>query len=227
MTARVITDPSALGWVLDPDTGRWEWSGSGGGGSGGGGAWEYLERVDVAGADTAEVDGIGYDYAAYKVIFSGVYSNTNIKSLQMQFLVDGVADTAYHSSLSFAGDNNLNPPYGGSDDVTGGKYIELAAFNNTTGFGFAIFSGEVSIYVPDISQAEIETWGRGTKINVISTMTSENKEFRHAGGFSVGSKTNFRNITGLHFTGKDGKDGPISPFAGGSIHLLGFKGGRD
>ena len=41
MTARVINDPSALGWVLDPDTGRWEWSGSGdGGGSGGGGAWE-------------------------------------------------------------------------------------------------------------------------------------------------------------------------------------------
>ena len=32
MTARVITDPSALGWVLDPDTGRWEWSGSGDGG---------------------------------------------------------------------------------------------------------------------------------------------------------------------------------------------------
>lgn len=38
MTARVINDPSTLGWVLDPDTGRWEWSGSGdGGGAGGGG----------------------------------------------------------------------------------------------------------------------------------------------------------------------------------------------
>ena len=79
MTARVITDPSALGWVLDPDTGRWEWSGSGDGGgveeapedgvqyarqdaawspieSGGGGAWDVIERVDLAGANQYDFD---------------------------------------------------------------------------------------------------------------------------------------------------------------------------
>ena len=37
MTTRVIPDPSALGWELDPNTGRWEWGGSDGGSSGGGG----------------------------------------------------------------------------------------------------------------------------------------------------------------------------------------------
>ena len=34
MSTRVIDDPTALGWVLDPATGRYEW---GGGSSGGGG----------------------------------------------------------------------------------------------------------------------------------------------------------------------------------------------
>ena len=36
MTARVINDPSALGWDYDPTTGRWTWGGSGGGSNGGG-----------------------------------------------------------------------------------------------------------------------------------------------------------------------------------------------
>lgn len=37
MSARVIKDPSALGWELDPSTGRWLWGGSDsqGGGEGG------------------------------------------------------------------------------------------------------------------------------------------------------------------------------------------------
>ena len=36
MTTRTIDDPSALGWVQDPSTGRWVWqSSSGGGGEGG------------------------------------------------------------------------------------------------------------------------------------------------------------------------------------------------
>ena len=40
MTARVINDPSALGWEFDPDTGRWTWGGgSGSGGDGGGGSF--------------------------------------------------------------------------------------------------------------------------------------------------------------------------------------------
>jgi hypothetical protein len=32
MSTRVIDDPTALGWVLDPATGRYEWGGSSGGG---------------------------------------------------------------------------------------------------------------------------------------------------------------------------------------------------
>lgn len=30
MSRRVISDPAALGWVLDPDSGRYEWPGGGG-----------------------------------------------------------------------------------------------------------------------------------------------------------------------------------------------------
>lgn len=40
MTARVINDPSSLGWVYDPDTGRWSW---GGGSSSGGGNGTFPE----------------------------------------------------------------------------------------------------------------------------------------------------------------------------------------
>jgi hypothetical protein len=29
MTAKAINDPSSLGWVLDPDTGRWTWPSEG------------------------------------------------------------------------------------------------------------------------------------------------------------------------------------------------------
>jgi hypothetical protein len=31
MTARIIDDPSTVGWELDPDTGRWMWTGAGSG----------------------------------------------------------------------------------------------------------------------------------------------------------------------------------------------------
>ena len=73
MTARVITDPSALGWVLDPDTGRWEWSGSGdGGGSGGGGAWEVLERVEIGGAEMYEFDEFPDTHERFRVVWEFV-----------------------------------------------------------------------------------------------------------------------------------------------------------
>ena len=35
MTSRVISDPSALGWEYDPDTGRWTWGGNASSGGGG------------------------------------------------------------------------------------------------------------------------------------------------------------------------------------------------
>ena len=79
MTARVITDPSALGWVLDPDTGRWEWSGSGdGGGSGGGGAWELLETVEVPVKTSTpwvtqvDITGFTEDHRQYEVLMHDV-----------------------------------------------------------------------------------------------------------------------------------------------------------
>lgn len=39
MTARVIDDPSALGWEYDDETGRWTWGGGSGNGGGGGGSF--------------------------------------------------------------------------------------------------------------------------------------------------------------------------------------------
>jgi hypothetical protein len=39
MTARVINDPSALGWEYDPATGRWTWGGHSSSGGGGGGSF--------------------------------------------------------------------------------------------------------------------------------------------------------------------------------------------
>ena len=69
MTARVITDPSALGWVLDPDTGRWEWSGSGDGGGSGGGAWDVIERVDLAGADQYDFDEFPDTHTDFRMIY--------------------------------------------------------------------------------------------------------------------------------------------------------------
>ncbi len=77
MTARVITDPSALGWVLDPSTGRWEWSGSGdGGGSGGGGGseWELVEAVDMSGASAYEYYGFELGVKQYRLSIPFAYS---------------------------------------------------------------------------------------------------------------------------------------------------------
>jgi hypothetical protein len=79
MTARVITDPSALGWVLDPDTGRWEWSGSGdGGGSGGGGGseWELLDSIDVAGASALDYPNFTDEFMTYRLDLSNLYAVT-------------------------------------------------------------------------------------------------------------------------------------------------------
>ena len=62
MTARVINDPGALGWVFDPATGRWEWGGSDDGGGSGGGAWEHIETISADGVAAIEVDiPPGYD----------------------------------------------------------------------------------------------------------------------------------------------------------------------
>ncbi|MEL0325832.1 MAG: hypothetical protein VXA09_02345 [Burkholderiaceae bacterium] len=89
MTARVITDPSALGWVLDPDTGRWEWSGSGdGGGSGGGGSeWELLETVEVEDSTGApwvtqiDITGFNDEYREYDLRISDVVAVANSGNL--------------------------------------------------------------------------------------------------------------------------------------------------
>ena len=58
MTTRVIPDPSALGWELDPNTGRWEWAGDGGGssGGGGGGAWEFIDKLSGSDISAFEFD---------------------------------------------------------------------------------------------------------------------------------------------------------------------------
>jgi hypothetical protein len=45
VTARVINDPSALGWEYDPDTGRWTWGGGSSSGGGGGNGDVDLSNV--------------------------------------------------------------------------------------------------------------------------------------------------------------------------------------
>jgi len=52
MSTRVIKDPAALGWELDPSTGRWLWGGSGSQGGGEG---------DQDCADISVIDGGGAD----------------------------------------------------------------------------------------------------------------------------------------------------------------------
>lgn len=80
MTARVITDPSALGWVLDPDTGRWEWSGSSdGGGESSSDPWELLHEVDMTNVSMLD----------YPDIFSDEYVSLKVEMRSMYLLTSG------------------------------------------------------------------------------------------------------------------------------------------
>ena len=101
MTARVITDPSALGWVLDPDTGRWEWSGSGdGGGSGGGGGseWELLDSIDVAGASALDYPNFTDEFMTYRLDLSNLYVETGSNfRLALQLYENGSLKGSYRT----------------------------------------------------------------------------------------------------------------------------------
>jgi hypothetical protein len=227
MTARVITDPSALGWVLDPDTGRWEWSGSGdgGGSGGGGGAWELLETVDISGADMVELSEISQDYSAYRVIWSGAYSSSPVNSLQMQYVKTNGTTDPYHSSRAYASSGNTNqPPHGGAEDATGGNYCEIGAYSSGAGFASAMFQGEIDLYMPDLSDAGLAAWNRPVNFSHKSYFTIETAEFRHIGRYNMGTGSNpNRVISGLRFTGKDSPSGATATFAGGTVQLLGLK----
>ena len=43
MSNRIVNDPAAAGWTLDPATGYWMWSAGSGGGGGGGGSYDDTE----------------------------------------------------------------------------------------------------------------------------------------------------------------------------------------
>lgn len=53
MTARVINDPSAVGWVFDPSSGRWLWEGSSGGGGGTGGDDPRISDTEITNWNTS------------------------------------------------------------------------------------------------------------------------------------------------------------------------------
>jgi hypothetical protein len=203
------------GQIIDPD-------GNAIGGGGGGGAWDLLEVVNVAGADAVEISGVESDHAAYKLIFEGVYSGSSVNSLKMSFLRSNGNVEPYHGSKAYAGSSNLNPPYGGGDDATGGNYIQLADFSGKTGWGFAMFGGEVSLYVPEIN-SDSQAWGKATVVTVISHLASDQKEYRHVGSYNLGGGS--RELAGLRLTCSDGVGGDAYQFAGGSIRLLGLKRG--
>ena len=81
MTTRVISDPSALGWEFNPDSGRWDWKGDSdcpdNGGGGGSTQVEFLLNCEGA-ADGSQdiVDASGNHNIA---IYNDVYVSTSEK----------------------------------------------------------------------------------------------------------------------------------------------------
>lgn len=214
MTARVITDPSALGWVLDPDTGRWEWSGSGdgGGSGGGGGAWELIETVNIAGASTVEFSDFSLEIPRYKVVWTASKGFDEIKSLRMRVMVDGVAQTSGHRSNAYFGDSNTSPTHGPqSDSNSSGSFIELAGYNGGTGFRKAVFHGEIDLFTPDPSKTPADD----LFMQVSSKFFCHGKEYRHAGDFYIGNSSTPKNIDGIHLYAS-----PL--FEVGTVHLFGL-----
>ena len=91
MTARVINDPSALGWEYDPDTGRWTWGGSG---SSGGGNGTFPE---------APVDGKQYgrqDAGWTEIVGGGGGSGGNDSRITDQQITNWDASYSWGRSLS-------------------------------------------------------------------------------------------------------------------------------
>ena len=144
MTARVINDPSALGWEYDSTTGRWSWGG-GQGGSGDGGSFPE-----------APVDGkqYGRQNASWTEIVSGGggsdYDDTQIKAdlaKETQDRIDGDANLQNQiDNLSGGGSSygqwNLRVNGGQAFAVTSGEYVN---FEGTGGISVTRSSGYVTI----------------------------------------------------------------------------------
>ena len=127
MTARVINDPSALGWVLDPDTGRWEWSGSGdgGGSGGGGGAWELVEKLSGVGLGAFEFDLNPDEFHAYR-FFVDVKPSNGSAEFWMQLGSEGAWITSSEYTTEYFAGRRGNS----SGGTTKTGYWKLA-FNNS------------------------------------------------------------------------------------------------
>ena len=76
MTARVINDPSALGWEYDPDTGRWAWGG--GSSSNGGGGNGTFPEAPVDGEQYARQDA-GWAVIVHPDVSGGTVTTADVK----------------------------------------------------------------------------------------------------------------------------------------------------
>lgn len=103
MVARVINDPSALGWEYDPATGRWTWGGSSGSGGGGGGG--SFPEAPVDGKQYGRQNA-GWTEVVHTGGGGGGYDDTQIK-----------ADLAQETQDRIDGDATLQ---GQIDNLSGG-----------------------------------------------------------------------------------------------------------
>ena len=155
MTARVINDPSALGWEYDPDTGRWTW---GGGGSSGGGGGSFPE---------APVDGrqYGRQDAGWTPIVGGggvittadvVLSNPQRSGLDTQ---EDANNYFYDSIQSGSGGNDPRV----SDTQIANWDISFSwGDHSTVGYLTAETDPTVPAHVKAITQTDIANWNAGT-----------------------------------------------------------------
>lgn len=205
MTARVITDPSALGWVLDPVTGRWEWSGSGDGGGSGGGAWDVIERVDVAGADQYDFDDFPDTHTDFRVIYElRGDSSWNNKGPTLQIKEGGSSNVMAGSNLY--GNNQFLP------DSATGYWIDRNWFdlNWNTGANYPHVLGDIYLRT-----AGTEGWGASSKLRQYAEVRGVTNGQLNSGCCHI-KCTNGQIWTGFRFnTGGN--------IAGGYICLMGLR----
>jgi hypothetical protein len=106
MANKVISDPSALGWEFDPDTGRWTWGG-GGSSSGGGG---------TGGIGEAPIDGTQYGRqdAGWTPITGGGGGGTDYEYWRLQADGGAAYNVTSKEAISFEGTGGITVTRSGS-----------------------------------------------------------------------------------------------------------------
>ena len=185
MSARVINDPSALGWEYDPDTGRWTW---GGGSNGGGGGGNFPE---------APVDGkqYGRQDAGWTQIISGGGSGGNDPRISDQDISDWTASFSWGDHAA-AGYLEVESDPTVPDHVKAITPTDIANWNAGTGSGGG--GGGVD---PRISDTQISNWDtahgwgnhatRGyltaSSLNGYATQTWVGQNYQPKGSYAAGN----------------------------------------